>query len=124
MRRNSEAMQRAVERRERELAAGPLAAKVPNLRSLCLRIEERTSDQSGAEVVYTRHVVVDRAPALFDIPCCDRGCRGGGHDMTLKILRSLRHGLAHFEGSDRCAGSVRDRGCAFELRYVAEATYG
>jgi hypothetical protein len=124
MRRNAEAMMRAAERKDREVAAGRLNELVPNLRTLCLHIEERMPDRPGPEVVYIRHIVVDRAPALFDIPCCDRGCQGGGHDVTRLVIQALSRGTQHFEGSDRCSGSVRDRNCNFELKFVADATYG
>jgi len=124
MRRDPEAMQRTADRRDREKQADRLLLRVPNLKSLSFRIAERSTDRSGLEVVYTKYIMVDRAPALFDIPCCERTCRGGGHDLTSTVLAALRKGMTTFEGTDRCAGSIRDNGCPFELHFVAEATYG
>jgi len=124
MRRDPEAMQRAADRRDRENQAERLLLRIPNLKSLSFRIAERATDRSGMEVVYTKYIMVDRAPALFDIPCCERTCRGGGHDLTSEILQALKKGKTTFEGTDRCCGSIRDNGCPFELHFVAEATYG
>ena len=124
MRRDPLALQRALERRERENQAERLLDKVPTLKSLSLTIQEQAVDGSEMHVVYTRHIVVERAPALFTIPCCDHACNGGGHDLTSEVLRGLRKGKAHFEGKDRCAGTVREADCPFELSFVAEATYG
>jgi hypothetical protein len=123
MRRDPEAMQRTAERRDRENLADRLLLRIPNLKSLSIHIAERATDRSGMEVVYTRYIMVDRAPALFDIPCCEKNCRGGGHDLTSEVMAALRNGKTSFEGTDRCAGSVRDVSCPFELHFVAEAAY-
>jgi hypothetical protein len=124
MRRDPEAMQRTADRRDREKQADRLVDRIPNLKSLLIRIAEKDVGRPGMEVMYTKYIPVDRAPALFDIPCCERTCRGGGHDLTYEMLQALRSGRTKFEGNDRCAGSVREGGCPFELHFVAEATYG
>ena len=124
MRRNVEAMQRAAERRSVEDTAERLVNRVPTLKTLQLKIEEKALDRPGVGVVYTRHVVVDRAPALFNVPCCERNCEGGGHDLTGAVLRELVKGRTHFEGRDRCEGRSGDMECPFELFFVCEATYG
>src|SRR6266849_2479094 len=76
-RRNSVAAQRFAERRRREEDAPRLCDQVPNLVSLKLEIEER-SGVTG--VKHIRRVVVDRAPALFLVPCGDSKCADGEHD--------------------------------------------
>lgn len=121
-RRETAASIRAAERRQREDNAPRLSAEAPQVANLNLVIAERTSDV-GAESVYTRRVVVAQAPALFDIPCGDPACEGGGHDITTPVMRALRDRLATFEGEDACHGSVRTSQCTRVLRYSGEATY-
>src|SRR5262245_54567395 len=69
VRRNTEAMQRAAERRKREDEAARLHDEVPRLASLKLEIEERGGGGTGAGSNHIRHIVVDTAPALFLLPC-------------------------------------------------------
>jgi hypothetical protein len=76
MRRNPEMMKRIADRKEKEEAAARLRELFPSLRSLTLRIEERMRGRPAAEVNYTRHIIVERAPALFELPCSDRACKG------------------------------------------------
>jgi hypothetical protein len=121
-RRDNAAAQRSQERRTREDAAPRLAREVPNVASLDLVIAERASDV-GAETVYTRRVVIAAAPALFEVPCGDPSCEGGGHDLTLAIMRALRNGEVSFTGEDACHGSVRTSSCTRVLRYTGDATY-
>ncbi len=123
MRRNSEAAKRAQERRERENDAARLLDVVPELQSLQLEIQETRDGLASADVKHKRFIMVDRAPALFDIPCSDRGC-DGEYDFTGAIMRNLRSHATHFEGHGQCAGRVKDRDCAFEMRFVATAAYG
>jgi hypothetical protein len=122
-RRDIDKIKRAAERRKREDEAVRLQKKVPELKSLSLHILERPVDGSGYEIKYTKHVVVDRAPALFDIPCVDPGCKGGGHDLTKRVLAGLRRHKTHFGGTDLCEGSINGESCCLELSFVAEATY-
>jgi hypothetical protein len=68
-------------------------------------------------------VLVDRAPALFFVPCGDPRCVDGGHDLTHAIMRSLHAGETRFEGEDRCHGSVGSSECGHTLLYVGLATY-
>ena len=124
MRRDPEAMKRAAARRQREDNAARLQAKVPELKSLSLHIEEGPMGLEGAWVSYVRHVVVERAPALFEIPCGDRACRDGGHDLTRRVMRALQSGKAEHSGRHRCEGSVNGDDCPLELSFVVHATYG
>jgi hypothetical protein len=123
MRRISEAAKRAAERREKENAAKRLHDLVPELAEMTINIDERRFGHDESEVRHIRHIVVDNAPAIFDLPCCDRQC-DGHHDITGKILRGLKAHKTHIEGSDRCLGHSRDGDCALELRYTVQASYG
>jgi hypothetical protein len=121
-RRNAIVSERVQERRRREAEAPRLAAEVPELASLNLEIMEVVSE-TASENSYIRRVVVAAAPALFDIPCGDPSCEGGGHDITLSIMRALRSQLTEFSGEDACHGSIRQASCGRTLRYTGTATY-
>jgi hypothetical protein len=122
MRRTSEAAKRAAARRIREDSADRLATIVPELDGLTIRIEEVSSASDVPGVSHIRHIVVNNAPALFEVACCDRKC-DGQHDLTKRILRALKGGKQIFEGRDACNGQARDGECEFSLRFFAEASY-
>ena len=125
MRRITPAVKRAAERREREDAADRLNEVVPGLDSLTLTIEEIDSKKEAIapiEVTHTRRIVVDRAPAVFDLPCYDRHC-DGGHDVTSSVIRALKNRKTRFEGRHRCTGHSKHGDCRLELHFVAEAHY-
>jgi hypothetical protein len=109
MRRISEAAIRAAERRRREDDAK-------------IQVDERLNGNHEVEVAHVRHVVVEQAPALFALPCCDRHC-SGEHDLTPRILEALRNGEEQIEGKDACHGQNKEGECHLELRFVASATY-
>jgi hypothetical protein len=121
-RRRSEANRRAVERRQREDACPRLTDEVPDLSTLELEIHERHNG-SLAEVLHMRRVIVEHAPALFEVPCADRGCKEGGHDLTAQIVPALRRRLARFQGEHICCGRLGAGTCGRVLHYVATATY-
>jgi hypothetical protein len=125
MRRITPAVKRAAERREREDAAKRLNEVVPALDALVFTIEESDSDKASLapiEVTHTRRIVVDRAPAVFDLPCYDRHC-DGGHDVTNSVIRALEARKTRFEGHHRCTGHSKHGDCRLELHFVAEAHY-
>jgi hypothetical protein len=117
------AAQRFAERRQREDEAPRLTAEVPQLTDLKLEIDEHRAGGAVAEAPHIRRIVVERAPALFVLPCGDAACKDGGHDVTSTILRALRAGETRFEGEDVCNGMVGTAPCSRVLRYVATATY-
>ena len=121
--RNSEAAQRFAERRQREDAAPRLREAAPRLATLRLEIEEHRGTANAGDPKHVRLVVVDAAPALFEIPCGDRSCKDGGHDMTDPVLRALRAGQTRFELEDPCHGNVGRATCGMNMRVVATATY-
>ena len=120
----SEAALRSAARREREDAAPRLRDEVPTLETLHLELEERRGDSLLASGAHVRRVVVEHAPALFAIPCGERSCQDGGHDLTRWILSVLRKGETRFVGDDTCTGYSRDGGrCGIALHYVVVASY-
>jgi len=118
-----ETLRRVAEQRRREASAPRLTAEVPDLRKLRLEIQERCSSPSLPGPRHARIVVVERAPALFVLPCLDPRCEEGGHDLTAPILAALRGKQRRFAGQDACGGRVGSSGCARVLDYVAVATY-
>ena len=119
----TEASQRFAERRRREDEAQRLLERVPELTGLRLDVEERRAASTVADSKHVRHVVVDRAPALFYLPCGDPACKDGGHDMTNGLMRGLLSHETGFESEDTCSGSVGTAPCGRILRVIAVATY-
>ena len=121
--RRGEALERAQERRRRQDSAPRLIQRVPKLESLRLEIEEHQAGGRVPESTHIRRIVVEHAPALFDIPCLDSHCKDGGHDVTEAILRSLSAGSTSFEGTDPCGGQTGTAPCQRVLHYVGIATF-
>jgi hypothetical protein len=121
-RRHSEAAERFAERRRREDEAPRLRARVPNLASLRLEVEEKRATSAAIESRHVRHIV-DSAPALFVLPCGDPACKDGGHDLTTTILRGLLAGAQRFETEDACSGDIGSARCGRVLKVTAIATY-
>jgi hypothetical protein len=120
-RKNNPAALRFAERRRREDDAPKLCTEIPNLRTLRLTIAE----QFGAGAFHhVRRILVDRAPALFFVPCGDPRCVDGGHDLTTPVLRALRAGETSFEGSDACSGSLGSSACLRVVHFEGMAEFG
>ena len=119
----TEASQRFAERRRREDEAPRLLERVPELTGLRLEVEERRASSNAADSKHVRHVVVDRAPALFFLPCGDPACKDGGHDVTSPLMRGLMGRETKFEAEDTCSGSVGTAPCGRVLHVVGIATY-
>jgi hypothetical protein len=120
-RQNSPQALRFAERRRREDDAPRLREQVPTLASLQLNIEERSGIAEGN--THIRRVVLDRAPALFLLPCGEPRCIDGEHDLTSSIMRALRSQETSFRGEDACSGSVGPSPCSRVLRFEAVAAY-
>jgi hypothetical protein len=119
-RRNSPAAQRFTERRRREDEAPDLHNQVPALTSLELSIEER----SGAGATkHIRRFVVDRARALFLVPCGDPRCVDGEHDLTMDVMRALRASKTSFQGTDDCMGNIGSSTCLRVIHFEGKAQY-
>jgi hypothetical protein len=120
--RKTEASARFAERRAREEAAPRLLERNPDLLTLKLEVEE--SHEGGiAGTKHVRHIVVERAPALFAIPCGDPSCQNGGYEITDAIMRGLASHSTQFVADDRCLGSIGNASCNRVLRVTAIATY-
>ncbi len=121
--RKTEAAERFAERRRREDDAPRLKDRVPTLETLKLEVDESHDTTGTARAKHVRHIVVDRAPALFAIPCGDPSCQGGGYEITDAMMRALQQNLEHFEADDRCMGSIGNAQCRRMLHVTATATY-
>jgi hypothetical protein len=75
------------------------------------------------DTYYIRRVVLEHAPALFEVVCSDPRCEDGGYDVTPDIIFALKSRQARFEGHQTCRGRCGSRDCARVLRYVTTATY-
>ena len=121
--REQEAVSRARERREREDAAPRLRDRVAKLATLSLEIDDHAGAAMMAKTRYVRHVVVERAPALFQIPCSEPSCEAGGHDLTREVMQALLAGEREFTGEDVCFGWRGGEQCERVLHFVGHATY-
>ena len=119
----TEAALLASERRNREDEAPRLRVEVPRLQELSIEIDEYRGDSPVLGARHTRRVVVDHAPALFELPCTEERCTGGGYDVTFQMMRSLKDSETEFVGEDGCMGQVGSDPCGRTLRYVAHAGY-
>jgi len=116
-------MRRAAERREREKKAGKLRAQVPELSQFHLEIEEGRPEPPRMMARHIRRIVVEHAPALFDLPCIERGCQDGGHDLTSDVIANLREHRSRFEGEHVCPGHLNGKDCGRVMHYVGVASY-
>ena len=121
--RQLEAANRFRERREREDTAPRLQDRVDRLLTLSIEIDDHFGAIMMAKTRYVRHVVVDRAPALFQIPCSEPSCEDGGHDVTREVMQALLAGEPEFSGEDVCFGWRGDQRCDRVLHFVGHATY-
>jgi hypothetical protein len=104
-------------------AAPRLSAEVPGLQSLKLSVSEW---RAGAEIpgtAYVRLFVLQSAPAHFFVPCGDRRCKDGGHDLTREIMYALQRKSTEFGGEDECRGNVGGGECSRVLRFTLAATF-
>lgn len=122
-RHHGEADERAAERRRREDSAPRLIEQVPNLESVRLELREHRAGVFLPESVHVRPIPVMHAPALFDLPCLDTGCKDGGHDLTESFIRAFQAGTAHLTGEHACRGQTGGAECQRVLNYVVTATY-
>jgi hypothetical protein len=122
-RRRGEGAQRFADRRLREDEAPRLQAEVPALAQLLLKIEDSSAPTGECKLKHVRHIVVDRAPAFFWLPCSEPRCRDGGHDVTAPIMQALRGHETEFEGDHTCQGLLGPSVCLRALHYDAVAKY-
>jgi hypothetical protein len=122
----------SMQRRQREAAEGRrsdensaprLRGQIPGLQSLRLELNEYRKGGGATPVTrHVRHVVVERAAALFVIACGESEC-DGVHDITREVLRELGASAEQFEGEQECQGVRWGATCHRNLRFQAHATY-
>ncbi len=118
-----EAALRFAERRRREDDAARLSQQAPHLVALTVHFFDRSAGGTVPDAKHTRRIVVENAPALFLVPCGDRTCADGGHDLTWAIMRSLDAREVELEGEHPCRGSAGAGACTRTLSYKGVATY-
>ena len=116
----AKARKRAMARQQVEQGAPRLAVAVPSLRTLRISITEH---HVLHPLQHVKHIVVDRAPALFKLPCHDQFCREGGYDVTALVMRGLRAREAKFTGNQSCEGRVGQHPCRRTMSFQAIASY-
>jgi len=119
-RRSNPAALRSAERRQREDDAPRLKAAAPNLKTLQIAVVE---EHAGGSSKHIKHVVVDRAPALFVLPCGDSNCVDGGHDVTQEVLSAMRSKATAASGDSTCSGMTGSAPCSRRIHFDLTATY-
>jgi hypothetical protein len=114
------AAKRSSERKEREDAAPRLRDSVPLLVSLHIDMVEQTGTSTSS---HRKHVVVASAAALLEIPCGDKACRDGGHDITADVMRGLRQQKTQMSGEHACEGQTGSASCSRTLQYQTTAVF-
>ena len=123
MRRWQQKGSRRTERWAREDDAPRLLESVPRLKALKFEVDETIDDRTIPGMRRVRHIMVDQAAALFEIPCSDTKCEEGGHDVTQQVLAALAAHEERFEGSDACNGYVGDNPCKRVLVFTGIAEF-
>jgi hypothetical protein len=116
--RGAEIAARRKARRDREDGSARLRDEVPALSALHFEVSSRHGRAQLAETRHLKRFVVDQAPALFEMPCTDKACKDGGHDLTREVLKALRAAAERFEVEDDCRA-----GCGRTLQVVGVAAY-
>ena len=115
--------ERRVQRVQRQDAAGTLLSRAPELTSLSIAIRETRPEGCVSDTQYVRRIVLEHAPALFEVPCAYPECEDGGYEVTREILLALAAHHTHFEGEQSCRGRTGGRDCTRVLHYTGTATY-
>jgi hypothetical protein len=110
------------EHRRREDAAPRLRDAVERLVSLRLRFDDIRDEGRMLIASYARPIVVESAPAHFEVRCLEPRCTGR-HDLTPAIMHALRRSEVCFTGASDCDGMVGNEPCDRVLGYTCEATY-
>jgi hypothetical protein len=124
MRRREQLQQQedVTEQRRREDEAPRLREVVKQLRTLRLRFQDVREEGRHLVMPYIKPIVVQSAPAHFEIRCMEPRC-DGRHDLTRLILNALQTSQCSFGGTTHCNGMVGDLACDRVLSYTGEAAY-
>jgi hypothetical protein len=114
------AAQRSAERRQREDDAQRLSYLIPSLTELRITV---TEDSSAGKTKHVKHIIVQRAPALFVIACGDPRCEEGGHDVTSEVMHALRGRQTKSDGESVCYGTIGSAACNRRMHYELTAAY-
>jgi hypothetical protein len=117
-----ERAERRSRREEREVSAGKLLARAPDLVALDIAMHE-SRPGSCYDNHFIRRVVIAHASALFEVACSYADCKDGGYDLTREVLSALARRQPRFEGEQACRGRCNVIDCTRVLRYVATASY-
>jgi hypothetical protein len=69
-----------------------------------IKVDAHPGASRMASTRYVRHVVVERAPALFDIPGSQAGCEDRSHDVTNAVMSALFEDKRESSGEHMCFG--------------------
>jgi len=114
------AAQRAMDRKKREDDSPRLKDLIPKLATLQIGVVEFAGTNTTK---HKRHVVIARAAALFEVPCADKDCQEGGHDITHDVMRALKQGQTVATGEHACEGNVGSARCTRHIQFEVTATY-
>lgn len=117
---SSAAAQRSADRRQREDDAPRLKNVFPHVASLRIAV---TEESSAGKTKHIKHIIVERAPALFVLACGDDRCTEGGHDVTSEVLHILRARLRSGDGESVCPGTIGSAPCNRRVQHEVSATY-
>ncbi|MFI5307242.1 MAG: hypothetical protein ACHQ53_07820 [Polyangiales bacterium] len=121
-RRALDELEATLEHRRREDAAPRLRDQIERLESLRLKFEDVRSEGRTLAIAYTKPIVIETAPACFEVRCMEARCNGR-HDLSTPVLLALRQAKTVFEGQSSCNGMIGDVACDHTLAYAGEATY-
>ncbi len=122
-RRDEAATRRALERRRREQDAPMLLEEVPLLQDLSIEVTETGLEPGMLEAKHIRRFALATAPAVFLLPCGDRSCEGGGHDISAVVMDALRTRTSLVEGVVACCGTVGEHGCTRTVHFAMAAVF-
>jgi len=115
--------ERRVSRGQREAAAGKLLQRFPEVTSLDITVHEARPEGCVSDSHYIRRIVLEHAPALFEVPCSYPSCEDGGYDITRDVIDALGARDPKIEGEKACRGRCGALDCTRVLRYVVKVTY-
>ena len=115
--------ERRVQRVQRESAAGKLLTRFPDVTSVDIAVHEARPEGCVSDSHYIRRIVLEHAPALFEVPCSYPSCEDGGYDITRDVIDALANRDPKVEGERPCRGRCGALDCTRVLRFVVKVTY-